>query len=177
MISLNLLPPEEKSLLVSQAAMRKILIQSISFIFLIFVFFGLLSSVWLYLKIQLKSAEEILYETETGQRGKAYHALREKTGEANEKLQKLSDIQRKNKGYFPAFEALAEIVPQGGISLNRLSLNQGNLSLDGHSDSRSILLLFKSSLEKSPFFEKIENPVSNLLKQNDIDFTVKMQIK
>lgn len=177
MLSLNLLPPREKQALASAAAGHKIFAWNISFFLLILAFFVVLLSVWLCVRIQLNSLEAIVRDTESGQEGRAFRSFKDRVLEANNGLKDLNNLQKGLKTYSSSFEALTQLVPSSGLSLSRFSLNSGSLSVEGRADSREVLLLFKDNLEKSAYFEKIENPVSNLLKQNDIDFIIKLQIK
>lgn len=94
----------------------------------------------------------------------------------NNKLKKLSEIQKENKNLSEIIIMVSEFIPNG-ITLNYLGLDQSeentfNLKIKGFSDSRDTLITFKDSLNSKDFFKKIDIPLSSLLKQTDIEFEI-----
>ncbi|MDD5590189.1 MAG: hypothetical protein PHQ47_03390, partial [Candidatus Portnoybacteria bacterium] len=140
MLSLNLLPPQEKETVALVAAKQKIISWNTSFLFLILIFFGLLASVWVCLRIQLNSIETILQETESGQQGQAYVSFKKQVEEANRNLEDLNKLQESIKSYSPPFEALGELVPPVGLFFSRLFLDKNILTIEGRADNRDVLL-------------------------------------
>jgi len=66
--------------------------------------------------------------------------------------------------------SLADLTPPG-VRLDALLINESNeATLNGYAQKREQIIVFKESLEKSGMFGEIENPLSNLVKQTDINF-------
>jgi hypothetical protein len=59
-----------------------------------------------------------------------------------------------------------------GITIDRFSLNGGDMSFSGTAQIRSDLSFFIDNLKKEPSFEKVDSPISNFLKENDINFNI-----
>ncbi|MBI4709363.1 MAG: PilN domain-containing protein, partial [Candidatus Portnoybacteria bacterium] len=85
-------------------------------------------------------------------------------------------IEGQIKRYSSMIEELASLA-SGGIKFKELSFNKNEVSLEGLALTRAELLAFKEALEESPDFESVESPLSNLLKQNNIDFSFIFKVK
>ncbi len=62
-----------------------------------------------------------------------------------------------------------------GIKINSLSLNGGKLVLQGYSNTRQNLVFLIDRLKQTGF-EKVESPLSNIIKERDIEFTINIQL-
>lgn len=176
MITLNILPPEEKEIIATQQALRKILVMgSLSLVFIL-IFLLLLSSIWLLLTVQLKSTEAIFKEAEASAQGKAFQELRKEINKINQQLQNVDQLQNKTRNYSFVLERLTELVPPG-IRFKNIFINENDIFLKGHATTREALISFKDVLEKSPYFEEIKSPLSNFLKQREIEFSFSFKIK
>lgn len=68
-----------------------------------------------------------------------------------------------------------DILPPS-IKINSLLFQNEQLSLFGHADIRGDLLSFVDKLETVSSFEKVESPISNLLVENDIEFSLVIKL-
>jgi len=176
MIKLNLLPPEEKTSIIERINLLKIIKMGSFSLFFLLIFLLLLASIWWYLSIQLESADSILKSGEATPQGKALGEFKKEVDQANKLLKSFDSLQTQIINYSFALQKLTEIVP-AGINFKSLSISNKDIKLEGHADTREILVSFKDVLESSQYFEKINSPLSNFLKQKDISFSFSFQIK
>lgn len=62
------------------------------------------------------------------------------------------------------------------IKINDFFLEKGKVSIQGLSDSREDLLAFIASLKNKKYFKKVESPVSNLIKEKNIEFIISIEL-
>ncbi len=177
MIELNLLPPQEKDELKLERLYRWLIFYCSAAILIILLFIVFLTLIWSFIIIQLKSYTATLESTRTSFQGQSIENQQKLIGDFNLKLNKIDQIQNNHKYYSPALIHLAQLIPSG-IRIDAFVVDeQGNCILTGYAQKRSQLLLLKEALDKSSFFEKIDNPISNLTKQIDINFSFKFDLK
>jgi len=174
MITLNLLPPEERQKIESAQAQRKILGVGGACLFLIMVFLAFLSLIWLHLTIQQNSADSVYKNIQTSSQSEAFKNFEDEINQINGKLNYLDALENGSRHYSFALEKLTELVSQD-IKFTSFSVSQNKISLSGFAASRESLLAFKDSLSRSPYFDKVDMPF--VLKQTDIDFFVSFEIK
>lgn len=176
MLTLNLLPPEEKKKIQGIQAQRKILgLGGMGLIFIL-VFLTLLSSIWLFLAIQQNSAETIHQNIQADHQNASFQELENKIKQINERLSYAESLNEHPLSYPLALERLVALAPSE-IKFTSLSFNQNKASLDGFAPVRQSLLVFKDALSQSPHFGSIDMPLTNFLKQADTDFIVNFEIK
>ncbi len=176
MIKLNLLPLQEKEALALEKTQRWIIFygSAITGIFLIFV--ALLIIIWAFIAIQLKSAVNNLESVQSSFKGQDLKTQQAAVADLNKYLEKIASIQKNQKSYSVLLISLSNLVPSG-IRLNTLAIDRSDeISLNGYAQRRELILAFKDSLEKSNLFTDIENPLSNLIKQTDINFYFKFKL-
>jgi hypothetical protein len=61
------------------------------------------------------------------------------------------------------------------IKIKRISLDEKTIVVQGISDTRQRLLSFIDDLKRGGF-SKVESPLSNIIKDKDIDFTINIQL-
>lgn len=95
----------------------------------------------------------------------------------NKKIKAISVIQGEFVPWAKLFVVLSEKTPEG-VFLSSVEINQDTktLSITGFAANRASFLDFKNSLENDPLFTNIESPVGNILKQKDIDFTLRITL-
>jgi len=74
-------------------------------------------------------------------------------------------------------KSISKATPGVEIFNYNIDLKNGEISVTGNSTSRDGLLKFKESIESSDNFININLPLSFILKENDIDFEMKANIK
>lgn len=107
-----------------------------------------------------------------------------------EDLNKKVQILKTTSGFGKYSDTVTEILNAGGsgIKISSLSIKKSagkeSVYISGHSATRKDLLAFLDNLKqcKAAFktkctpFDKIESPVSNLLKESDIDFSINAEV-
>ncbi len=109
--------------------------------------------------------------------GSSFNVLLKQT---TEKLNELSPLRNKAR----TSEAVIKIVSikPAGVHLERFTYKAGkdfvtgDIVIDGKSDTRDALLLFRKALEAEPSFSAIRLPVSNFALEKDIPFSVGLTI-
>ncbi len=176
MITLNLLPPDEKQKIESAQAQRKILSLGGAALILILVFLALLSFIWLFLAIQKNSADLIYKNIQANSQSEAFKNFESEAKKLNEKLSRADALVESSNHYSAALKKLTELAPQD-IKFVTFSASQNKVNLEGFAASRDSLMAFKDSLSQSLYFDKVDMPLSNFLKQTNIDFFVSFEIK
>ena len=176
MIKLNLLPPEEKQEIAGQKAFRRTLAGGFSGLAFVLIFLAILGSTWFYSLIQLRSIQEIVSELEASPQNQIFRDIKKEIDGINQKMQAFDKLKSQENDYSFYLQRLTELV-NPGIKFNSVRLDGTKVSLSGRSSTREALLSFKSALESSADFQNVNAPLSNFLKQNDIDFTFSFELK
>jgi len=176
MIKLNLLPPEEKQEIASQKTFIKVLSWGFSSFVFVLIFLAMLSSIWLYSLIQLNSIQGIADELEASPQNQIFKDIKKEIDGINQKLQSFNKLKSQEMDYSFYLQKLTELT-NPGIKFNSVLFDGNKVSLAGQAVSREALLSFKDALEGSSFFQNVNTPLSNFLKQNNIDFTFSFELK
>ena len=82
-------------------------------------------------------------------------------------LERGSDLPREMDGFIKEG-------PAGGVSLSlyKIDLDTGKITLKGQAADRQTLLKFKESLGENKNFEKVNIPISTLEMEQNIDFEI-----
>ncbi|KKS43072.1 MAG: hypothetical protein UV02_C0004G0006 [Candidatus Kuenenbacteria bacterium GW2011_GWA2_42_15] len=91
----------------------------------------------------------------------------------NGKMRQLTQVQDGYVKWSTVLKTVIALVPEG-VKLNSLALdkNSGRLRLAGQANDRADYLNLENKLGDSILVEKVNAPVSNLLHQNDVAFTL-----
>lgn len=172
MIKLNLLPPKEKreAKLAGLIHWLVFLAVPISFFLLVFILF--LTSTFLSLLIMTKTQDEAIKIRENDFKTQDLLETEEKIAEINQVLDQVHRKQSETVSWTPILEEISKITPKR-IYLTNFSYNQSKntIILIGWAEERKDVLFMEKLLKESPFFDQVNSPLSNLLKQNNIDFS------
>ncbi len=101
----------------------------------------------------------------------------EKVKNINEQIDNVAKVQ---KEFVPFSDFVLEITEKinPGIKINQLTIDKetNNFILSGTADSRDSLLKLKSDLEALGYFYELNLPINNLLKKDDINFSISAKI-
>ncbi|OGZ33992.1 MAG: hypothetical protein A2Y98_00820 [Candidatus Portnoybacteria bacterium RBG_19FT_COMBO_36_7] len=176
MIKLNLLPSQEKQEIAGQKAIKQVLAGSFFSLALVLIFLAVLGSIWFYSLIQLKSIQGIAMELEASPQNQTFRNIQKEIDGINQKMQAFDKLKSQEIDYSFYLQKLTELT-NPGIKFGNVKFDGSKVSLAGQALTREVLLTFKSALEGSPAFQKVNAPLSNFLKQNDIDFTFSFELK
>ena len=138
----------------------------------------LLTIVLLVISGVLFGTEKYLdYETVRIEEIGAQNVEESQIGQINNKMGQVSLIQADYVKWSKVLIDFSALVP-GGNRLQTISLDKENqtLSMHGTSDQRDDFLKFKENLENSSLVSELESPISNLLHQADISFSLKAKL-
>ncbi|OGZ32299.1 MAG: hypothetical protein A3I88_03775 [Candidatus Portnoybacteria bacterium RIFCSPLOWO2_12_FULL_39_9] len=178
MIQLNLLPPKEKKEFESTETRRWFFLFGNRLFFFLIIFILLCLSAYFYLSIILKSQEKLIEIEENHFKTSQLSQLEREIEQTNQKLQEIYNLQKDLKPMTPVLEKLTDLRPEGvyliGLSYQK---DDGQISLNGRADSREQFLVFQKNLGEEPRFIDLNSPISNLLKQRDINFNLTFKVK
>lgn len=178
MLRLNLLPPQEKKEL-ELAEIGHWFISFFGLILVILMIFSLLLfSTYAYLSILVKAQNELIaIEQSNVEIVGQVKQIEEKIKQTNQNLSQIYHLQKDFVCWSPILEELARTVPQG-IYLTNFSYQAltNQVNLNGRAETREQLLIFQQTLKENPQFIELEAPLSNLLKQRDIDFSFSFKL-
>lgn len=95
--------------------------------------------------------------------------------DVNSKVKIFEENQKMEKKAGEIIKTIIETKTKG-ISINYFSLNGDNVSLSGTARTRNELLSFVENLKKEPIFKKVDSPISNFLKENDVKFNISINL-
>jgi len=98
---------------------------------------------------------------------------------ANKKVSFLKNNKESNIKQLIEYVVSARVTGVKIISFSFVTKTEGpkELLISGSATNRDTLLLFKKNLESMPGFEGVDLPVSNLAKEKDLTFSLKIFIK
>jgi len=176
MIKINLLPPAEKKQLELASFVRLAISFGVWISVSLIVFVLLLVSTYGSLAILLKDQNRLIEIRRADHKTQRLVEMEEAIKKVNNQLVDIVLKQKELIVWTPALEELSKITPSG-IYLNNFiyqsSLNRINIT--GLANNRDTLLFFQKQLEDSLYFIEIEAPLSNLIKQTNINFSFSFQ--
>lgn len=174
MLTLNLLPNHYKHEYVFEKKKRFTVFLCI-FISLILVFFNaLLFSTYLFLSINESAVKDAIGAQQSTDIVKRLTDIEKDIRAANTKIGTLVNAEKEIIPIAPIVEETTKLVGDGAY-MKTLSLDAAskNVNFTGFADARSAVLAIAQRMAKNDFVDpqSIKNPVKNILKESEIDFT------
>ena len=166
-IKLNLLGDKRKHEIKKNAKLIY-LINNLSFLTVALAVSGiLLLSGQQYLKRTAQDLEEVT----------TYTSLDKDIAEANRTINQLESIQKDYIKWSRVLFDFVQNIPIGN-RINRVNFNKNNqkIVLNGFAERRENFLKLEEALEKMEYASDITSPISNLLKQSDISFSLEAKL-
>ncbi len=178
MLTINLLPPQEKESLRMIKTNRLLFSYGLAGFFLLLVFCSLLVSTLIFLNIQVKGMEKMTLNEEKNSSTVALKNMEADIVSTNKKLAVIDKVQSEKKIFSTILEDLASLAPDG-VQFYNLSYDgaTSRATLDGHALDRQNFISFKDALANDPRFGEIDSPLSNLIKSTDNDFRISFLVK
>ena len=173
----NLLPPEQKEVIWQEETRRLICFLAIEFGVVLMIGVSLLLPSFLPLTFERKELKRALAIEEEASRiikVDEIAAKGRKVGFA------LSLIKTFHENASPATSLLGWFlgVKRSGVTItNIVSRKGGEVFLSGIAQTRRSLLNFEEALRSSGRFQEISSPLSNIIRDRDINFTIKGTLK
>jgi hypothetical protein len=172
---MNFLPEKDKRKIKKEYLRRLLVVIGVFSFFAISVGIILLLSFSVFLKDQESNMERQLVISEE-------RLLKDNIGdtislakELNTKIS-LLDSEQKNTGEKSAYIKIILEEKTNKIKILDFFFDNGKILIQGASDNRQSLLSFIDSLKKKKEFKKVESPVSNLIKEKDIEFRLIIEL-
>ncbi len=168
--------PEENKIIIKKEYFRRISI----IIGLLFFFFILTSTIFLFSLFLLLNGQQESFYRQLG-----FSEQRLARSEAKDIIPLVKDL---NDKVFLLESSQKNIAPKSAIVKNILSrkpdkitlsefiFDKNKISIHGFSDTRDNMLGFINSLKEEKSFKKVESPISSLLKEKDIEFSVNIEL-
>ena len=170
MITLNLLAPEKK-----QALRLTELYQTIKNVIILILFLTIIVAIVLLVtKLTLQNHFQKIVD-QTSLTNRYVNFFSKDVKEFNKKLKAVESIQSEYVSWTSFFVIFSKLVPDE-ISLYNITINKNIIFMTGFATTRSQLLKFQTSIENSDLLTDIEIPLENLLKKDDVKFTIKANI-
>jgi len=176
MLNLNLLPPYYKKEIRIRKVNSQILYISIFIFGVIIIFIFLLGLINLFLFIQSKKIDAKIKKINQELNLKKTKEYEKRIKEFNQMLIRIDEIEKEKVQFSPILEEISYLVPKE-IKINAIYLNKSEININGFAPKRENLLHLKQVLENSKKFTDIKIPLSNLIKPQDIEFTVSFKYK
>ncbi|MBI2023978.1 hypothetical protein HYT00_01115 [Candidatus Giovannonibacteria bacterium] len=177
---INLLPYDEKKKMEQERLLRFLIVASLSLSSVLFLGIVLMSPSYFNLrqqKIDLEKEEEIMRKNAPAE------TMDQVNTEIKKNLGRVKLIEF-SSGSGDIYEILEKILDSRshGISLIKVSFDKGDaevrgkIIIGGRANARDDLLLFTKNLEELGIFNKIDSPISNILRKKDIDFSLTLDL-
>jgi hypothetical protein len=172
---LNFLPEEDKRAIKKEYLRRLLVVGGIFFFASVFTGIILLSSLLLFLDNQKDNLKRQLIVSEERLLRNRVENIILSAEELNTKIFLLNSGRENIKEKSGLIKIiLGEKTDE--IKINNLSFGKKKISIQGESENRQALLSFTEFLKNKKDFKKIENPISNFIKDKNIEFTLTIEL-
>ena len=174
---INLLPPKEKGILVSEERLKITLILGI--LFLVFLsFLGLiLFSFKAFLLNQMSSEKEKLLLKQKRIETSEIQALREKTSFFNSRFLELNSFFENRIFLTDIFKGIDQLLPEGTYLTSFFyQKDRKEIYLSGFAPTREVLFKLKKNFESKEMIKDLSFPLSNWVEPEDIEFHLRFKV-
>lgn len=178
MLHLNLLPPEEKLNLAYIIRARTVAAAAGGLGLALIIFMALLLPAVFLVAFQ---KSEVIRALEIERENQGRSGISAKTAEI-QSAKRLAGIvldhEKNPVRIYPMLEGVFRDVPaQVRLGIIRFRFQERELALEGFSPARSDLLGFIAALNQNPAVKNVSSPVTNIIKEADIKFSLTVKLK
>lgn len=177
MLSTNLLPPRQKNLIKFEEIRRGVRFFAVAAVLVFIAASALLSPSYLPIIMATRDFERRLsMEEETA---RAFRSA-ETINEAKQLGRRLQSLKERFSAPPKASPLLSQFLIElpSGITVSSFILKKdGEVSVRGGAETRKDLLEFEQILRESEKFEAISSPLSNIIRETDINFFIQGKLK
>ena len=176
MLHSNLLPDEEKKIIMLEQWLRVITFFGVTINSILIIGITLLAPAYLPLYFQNRELERALsIQQQAAQRINADQILRS-ASQVQAAINSLKQATDHPSGALSMFDLFA--TPRQGIVITTFSIDKkAVVSLAGTAATRNNLLMFEQYLRDSSRFQDITSPLTNIIQETNITFTFKATLK
>jgi len=179
---INLLPIQDKKNIKKEFLRRFIVVLSVCLLLLIVTKIILSLSLFSCLTFLEKNLNEQLISVEHLARLKTIDKLEAETKEVNQLLSVLQNAQEKSHIFSDNVSQILEILPSS-VKINSFYFEKNDnkpkpkITLGGEAITRTGLLSFVEKLKSNIRFKEVTLPVSSLLTERDVDFSITIELR
>ena len=171
MFGLNLLPSKDKKRLELIDFSYLLIFFGFRLVIIFIIFILILVATYFSLFILVNAQDDLIEARQSNEKTQLQIEIEEKIEQINKEARRVHIKQSELIVWTPILEKLSEITLQGIYLTNFSYLSTDNkINLTGFAEDRDSLLVFEDSLEEIPYFKEVIAPLSNLIKQTDINF-------
>ena len=178
MLNLNLLPPEEKLNLIRVFRRRAVVAVGggLTAVFAIFSIL-LLPTIFMLAAEKSELLRAVRIERDTQEKTGANQQAAD-VKKVNLLAEKILEYDKKQRKIFTLFEAIIKETPSS-IKIEHILLRNTSeeIAISGFSGTREDLLKFLDAMDKNPYIEKVSSPVTNLVKERNVRFSLTAKLK
>ncbi len=168
---MNLLPPYQREIIREAITTRFLFVALGIMSFLALIFLVLMYNVLLYINLQTPAVIGRLATEQGTQKANQVALVERDINELNSALINIDKIRKKESFNFPyILRVIGSVMPKG-TKMKSITYQGGNIAISGHADERPQVLKLKENLEKEKVFKNINSPLSNIIKERDINFS------
>ena len=178
MLNLNLLPPAEKEHLAYAIRTRAVIAVGGATTAVLLVFLVLLLPTFFAIVLQRSEIVRALDLERRSQEQTGITARVERIRAADRLADQVVRYEAERLAVAPLFQAVIRAVPSA-VRIRAVSFraDRRDLTLEGHAAARSDLLEFTRILGDDPHIAKVFSPVSNLIRETDINFVLSATLR
>ena len=171
---INLLPPENKIAIKKEYLRRLVVVFGIFLLSIILVIAVLLITLFFIVNNQKKAQDESVFLKEhlSLQNEAEINSL---VSEINSKISLLNNNQKNTKRVSEILEKVISTKTKE-IKITFLSFDSNKVSIYGTSETRTDLINFIEDLKKEPVFSRVNFPLSNFLKEGNVEFNIVIEL-
>ncbi len=172
MFKLNLLPPQEKKRLELTEFAFLLISFGCRLAIILIIFVVILITTYFSLFILVKAQDNLIEVRQNDEKTQHQMEIEGKIEKVNQEARRIFIKQSELIIWTPILERLSKITPSGVYLINfSYRASSEEINITGWANNRDKLLVFENLLKESPYFEDLNAPLSNLIKQTDINFS------
>lgn len=172
---INLLPAENKIAIKKEYLRRLAAVFGIFLLSAILVIAILLITLFFIASNQKKAQDESIFLIREHLSLQNEAEISSLVSEINSKISLLGNNQKNARRASEILEKIIGIKTKK-IKITSLSFDSGKISIYGISETRTDLINFIENLKKEPAFLRVNSPLSNFLKEGNVEFSVVIEL-
>lgn len=172
---INLLPPENKIAIKKEYLRRLVVVFGIFLLSIILVIVILLITLFFIVSNQKKAQDESAFLVKEHLSLQNEVEISSLVSEINSKISLLSNNQKNARRVSEILEKIIGIKTKE-TKITLFSFDGSKVSINGISETRTDLINFIEDLKKEPVFLKVNSPLSNFLKEGNVEFNIVIEL-
>ncbi len=178
-MAINLLPEDYQKELRAERFKRLMVTAGASFFLIVVVNIILLSPAWLLFAVEERETARQLESIKKSPSFSRAEDMEAEIGDLNYKINSFNELEKKRHELALAMSSILNSRPSG-VRVSAMSFfpadparNQPpQILVNGVAEHRDLLLNFASASKNNIFFSKIHSPISNLLKETGVEYSL-----